>query len=217
MSKRIEKRRNELLGKEFTNKPGHRCFIIDYKDAHSVMVMYYDTMSVSTMEYSNLQKGSFVDRFKPSLYGVGYIGKTGRTVCNKQAYAACNHILRRCYSKEFQEVQPYYKGCSVDPRWHSFAVFEEWFMQQEQRLFREGYDVGRRWSIDKDILVRGNKVYSPETCCFVPNEINSAVTKPKRRETHKHLPEGVGLIKARTLGSKVGYTARAHTGKSGGR
>lgn len=79
MSKRVEKRRNELLGKEFTNKLGHRCFVIDYKDAHNVMVMFYDTMSISTMEYNNLKKGSFLDKFKPSLYGVGYIGKVGYT------------------------------------------------------------------------------------------------------------------------------------------
>lgn len=212
MSTCIEKRRNELLGKDFTNKLGHRCFVIDYLGANNVVVMFYDTSSVSTVAYSNLKIGSFLDRFKPSLYGVGYIGKVGRTVCNKQAYAAWNHILCRCYSEQFQERQPYYKGCSVDSRWHSFAVFEEWFMEQEQRLFKEGYDVGRRWSIDKDILVRGNKIYSPETCCFVPNEINAVVTKPKARRNHKHLPEGVGFIKPRTLGSKVGYTARAHIG-----
>lgn len=212
MSNRIEKRRNELLGLEFTNKLGHRCFIIDYKDAHNVVVMFYETMSISTVEYSNLKKGSFIDRFKPSLYGVGYIGKTGRTVNNAKAYAAWNHILSRCYNPEVQKKQPYYYDCSVDERWHCFAVFEEWFMQQEQRHFKEDYHVGRRWSIDKDILVRGNKVYSPETCCFVPNEINSAVTKAKSKSVHKGLPEGVGVIKPKTKGSKVGYTARAHSG-----
>ena len=212
MSNRVEKRRNELLGLEFTNKHGHRCFIIDYKDAHNVMVMFYDTMSISTMEYGNLKKGSFLDRYKPSLYGVGYLGKSSRTEQNKMAYRAWNHILSRCYNPEVQKKQPYYYDCSVDPRWHCFAVFEEWFIQQEQRHFKEDYGVGRRWSIDKDILVRGNKIYSPETCCFVPNEVNAAVTKPKRRTTHIDLPEGVGIIKPKTTGSKIGYTARAHSG-----
>lgn len=214
MSHCIEKRRNELLGLEFTNKHGHRCFIIDYKDAHNVMVMFYDTMSISTMEYGNLKKGSFLDRYKPSLYGVGYLGKSGRNEQNKMAYRAWSHILARCYDPEVQKKQPYYYDCSVDPRWHCFAVFEEWFIQQEQRHFKEDYGVGRRWSIDKDILVRGNKVYSPETCCFVPNEVNAAVTKPKRRIAHVDLPEGVGLIKPKTINSKIGYTARAHTGRT---
>ena len=175
MSHCIEKRRNELLGLEFTNKHGHRCFIIDYKDAHNVTVMFYDTMSISTMEYGNLKKGSFLDRYKPSLYGVGYLGKSGRTEQNKMAYRAWNHILSRCYNPEVQKKQPYYYDCSVDPRWHCFAVFEEWFIQQEQRHFKEDYGVGRRWSIDKDILVRGNKIYSPETCCLLPAEINKTL------------------------------------------
>ena len=212
MSKRIEKRRDELLGVEFNNKHGHRCFVIDYKDAHNVVVMFYDTMSIATFNYSNLQRGSFLDRYKPSLYGVGYLGGFGNTSKNEMAYRAWSHILCRCYSEEFQERQPYYKGCSVDERWHCFEVFEKWYNEQEQRNFKEDYHVGRRWSIDKDILVRGNKVYSHETCCFVPNEINSAVTKAKSRGVHKGLPEGVGVIKPKTKGSKVGYTARAHTG-----
>ena len=212
MSKRIDKRRDELLGLEFTNKHGHRCFVIDYKDAHNVVVMFYDTMSIATFNYSNLQRGSFLDRYKPSLYGVGYLGGFGNTSKNEMAYRAWSHILCRCYSEEFQERQPYYKGCSVDERWHCFEVFEKWYNEQEQRNFKEDYHVGRRWSIDKDILVRGNKVYSHETCCFVPNEVNSAVTKAKSRGVHKGLPEGVGVIKPKTKGSKVGYTARAHTG-----
>lgn len=62
--------------------------------------------------------------------------------------------------QRFQERQPYYKGCSVDESWHCFEVFEKWYNEQEQRNFKEDYHVGRRWSIDKDILVRGNKVYS---------------------------------------------------------
>ena len=143
MSKRIEKRRDELLGVEFNNKHGHRCFVIDYKDAHNVVVMFYDTMSIATFNYSNLQRGSFLDRYKPSLYGVGYLGGFGNTSKNEMAYRAWSHILCRCYSEEFQERQPYYKGCSVDERWHCFEVFEKWYNEQEQRNFKEDYHVGR--------------------------------------------------------------------------
>ena len=34
--------------------------------------------------------------------------------------------------------------------------------------------------LDKDILVKGNKVYSEATCCFVPKEINSFYTKANK-------------------------------------
>ena len=41
-------------------------------------------------------------------------------------------------------------------------------------------DNGRLYHLDKDILVKGNKVYSPETCCFVPQEINSLLVTSVR-------------------------------------
>ena len=45
------------------------------------------------------------------------------------------------------------------------------------------------WHLDKDILIKGNKIYSPETCCFVPQEVNILFIKnSKRREG---LPIGV--------------------------
>lgn len=49
------------------------------------------------------------------------------------------------------------------------------------------------WALDKDILVKGNKIYSPETCCFVPQEINNLFTK--RKSCRGTLPIGVKYIK----------------------
>lgn len=51
--------------------------------------------------------------------------------------------------------------------WKLFSEFRKWF----DNHYIEG------WSLDKDILVKGNKVYGPKTCCFVPNEINTFFTK----------------------------------------
>ena len=43
----------------------------------------------------------------------------------------------------------------------------------------KGYDL-EGWELDKDILQKGNKLYSKETCCFVPHEINLLLTKSNR-------------------------------------
>lgn len=76
-------------------------------------------------------------------------------------------MLCRCYSHKYQEKKPTYIGCYVCEEWLSFSNFKEWF----DNNYREGYQ------LDKDILVKGNKIYSPETCCFVPQEINQLLIK----------------------------------------
>lgn len=83
-------------------------------------------------------------------------------------------ILRRCYSD--CEIHKSYKECSVCEEWLTFSNFKEWF---DENYIED-------WEIDKDILIKGNKVYSPQTCCFVPREINIFFTSERKRKSDKH-------------------------------
>lgn len=92
------------------------------------------------------------------------------------------HMMERCYNPKILDKFPTYKGCTVCPEWHYLSNFKRWF-EDPANGYREGYH------LDKDILVKGNKVYSPDTCCFVPKEINILIkTMPKGK---KGLPKGV--------------------------
>lgn len=71
-------------------------------------------------------------------------------------------MLKRCYCKPRLKKFPTYNGCSVCDEWKTFSSFKAWF----DKNHIDGYD------IDKDILVKGNKIYGPDTCCFVPKRIN---------------------------------------------
>lgn len=82
-------------------------------------------------------------------------------------YTCWHGMVARCYSSKNQKKCPTYIGVSVCEDWHCFSKFKEWY----DKHYVEG------WALDKDILVKGNKVYSPETCCFVPREINNLFTK----------------------------------------
>lgn len=78
-------------------------------------------------------------------------------------YRTWNSMLRRCYSKKYQDNRPTYIGCTVTPEWHSFSVFRAWMLERDWA----GKD------LDKDILFPGNKEYSPATCVFISRQLNS--------------------------------------------
>ena len=76
---------------------------------------------------------------------------------------------------------PTYKDVTVCEEWHNFQNFAKWFEDN----YVEGFE------LDKDILVKGNKIYSPETCCFVPKEINSLF----KNYNNNLLPTGISYDK----------------------
>ena len=116
------------------------------------------------------------------VYGVGvndYKGNTKNNHVHIPSYHTWVQMLKRCYSKDFLDRQPTYRGCSVCEEWLSFSNFKKWFDDN----YIEGY------SLDKDILFKHNKLYSPKTCCFVPNEINVLLCKSDSQRVE--MPIGV--------------------------
>lgn len=103
--------------------------------------------------------------------------KDGRSTC--PYYAVWSGMLKRCYSEKYKLKRPTYSGCYVYEKWLTFSNFKAWMELQDWR--------GKE--LDKDILVKGNKVYSPETCCFVTKTVNSFVTDSAARRGD--LPIGV--------------------------
>lgn len=117
--------------------------------------------------------------------GVGYCDIKGYVAgLLATRYKTWASMLSRCYSEREQARFPTYIGCSVDPRWHIASVFKKWF----DRHYVEGYH------LDKDILVPGNKVYGPDTCCFVPGEINLLILK-KKKTSGSPYPAGINWCK----------------------
>lgn len=72
-------------------------------------------------------------------------------------------MLRRCYSAKFQERNPTYKGCTVSDNWLTFTNFKNWMEKQDFE--------GKQ--LDKDLIIKGNKLYNPDTCVFVSPLVNS--------------------------------------------
>lgn len=127
------------------------------------------------------------DLTKPSIYNIGYIGigeyKTSIDKKYTKAYLKWVGMLARCYNTIYHKTHPTYKDCSVCDEWLNFQNFAKWFNENYNSETMDGFQ------LDKDVMISNNKIYSPETCCFIPNEINILFIKPK---TNKYnLPTGV--------------------------
>lgn len=113
--------------------------------------------------------------YERNLFGVGYIGEGEFKVSLKRVYSPhyiyWMTMLKRCYSEKFQETSKTYMGCSVADEWHNFQNFAKWWEENFYEIDNE------TMHLDKDILVKGNKIYSPETCVFVPHTINTLFVK----------------------------------------
>lgn len=116
---------------------------------------------------------------KRLVYGVGvndadYVVKptvNGVRGAQCKIHVVWTAMLERCYSERLQYMYPTYIGCLVCDDWLIFSNFKAWMIQQDYK--------GNH--LDKDILIAGNKVYSPETCVFVSGSINSLLTSRESR------------------------------------
>lgn len=78
-------------------------------------------------------------------------------------------MLRRCYSAKYQATRPTYIGCSVCEEWLNFQNFAKWY---DDNYYEVESNSKRGMNLDKDILNKGNKIYCPEFCVFVPDRVN---------------------------------------------
>jgi len=160
------------VGEKFTTNEGYLVEVVTYTAYLDIDIKFEDGHVVK-VAYDSLKKGTIKNYNHPSVYNIGFIGigKHKAKINGKlsKSYMTWSHMLQRCYSKKYQEKQPTYKGCTVDKRWYNFQVFAEWYENNYIEDFH----------LDKDILFKENKIYSPENCCFVSQEVNNLFTKRK--------------------------------------
>ena len=149
--------------------------ILEYKNNKQVVIMFLNTGFITEESMGVIRSGHIRDSSLPTTCGFGYIdiegASTGRNMTKE--YRLWNNMVNRCYNEKELSRNPTYKDCHVSEDWRYLSNFKEWCNNQI------GFG-NQGWHLDKDILVKGNKVYSEDTCCFVPHEINNLFTKADR-------------------------------------
>ena len=121
-------------------------------------------------------------------YGVGFNDRKYKTTIDgrpTREYSLWMSMLYRCYNEESHKLFPTYTGCTVHEFFHSYSNFYEWCQDQI------GFDCG--FELDKDLLVKGNKIYSKDLCLFLPRKLNGVLTKSNA--ARGDLPIGVSFNK----------------------
>lgn len=179
------------IGEENINNYCNKMKVIDIVDSKNVIVEFVDFNYTKKVTYYNFKKGLVGSPFDRTICGIGYIGvgkyKPYENGKQPLAYRRWVSMLRRCYDPKTQKKRPRYEGCKVCKKWHCYQNFAEWFYKHYYTLD------GQNICLDKDILIKNNKIYSPETCAFVPNDIN--VLFEKSNKIRGEYPIGVSYNK----------------------
>ena len=164
---------NDCVGKVCKSKSSGDFKILKYNDKTNVEMQFLKTGYKTTVPLGSIRNGYVKDPYLPSVYGVGILGTKYPSKINgikTKEYSLWMNMLRRCYSDKYQKKYPTYEGCEVSDKLKSYEYFYEWCHKQV------GFN-NQGWHLDKDLLIKGNKVYSENTCVFIPREINLLLVK----------------------------------------
>jgi hypothetical protein len=152
---------NKWIGKRFKTKYNEEFVIIKYISAVDVTISFDEKFGSAEVKtyMKQIKSGVVRNPNRATVFDRGFQGQ-GKYRSDSQARSIWNHIFYRCYNTEACKT---YNECFVDEKWYNFQTFAKWYEENYIEDFH----------IDKDILVKGNKCYGPDTCCFVPQEINN--------------------------------------------
>lgn len=201
---------NNRVGEIFTSSQGDVIRIIECFNSKDCTIIFNEKHIVYNKTYGNIKIGKVNNPYSKNVNNIGFLGEGVYKSAKRDGkitniYRKWVSMIKRCYDDKFQDHYPTYIGCSVIESWHNFQNFAKWMENNYNP------ETMQNWHLDKDILVKSNKTYSPETCCFVPEEINNLFTI--RQNNRGNYPIGVRCIKDR-ISSRIclGEKGQKHLG-----
>ena len=183
--------KSDKIGELNYNNFGSKMTIIEYRRWDDVDVYFPQyNWTAKNVRYNHFKNGNIKSPYEPRTFGVGYLGegryKAWQNGKKTKCYQTWAHMLERCYSNKYHEKYPTYKNCKVYKEWLNYQDFAKWYYENFYEIY------GEKMCLDKDILIKHNKLYSPERCVFVPETINNLFTKSDKNRGGS--PIGTSLV-----------------------
>lgn len=176
----------DRTGEENINNQGLKMKIIEYYNSGNITIEFEDGSVRKNIDYGNFKKGQVKSLYYPTVCNIGYLGEIEKITKKERSYRIWEHMLERCYDKKSKSYPSYgAKGVTVCEEWHCYKNFKDWYDMNVYTVEDE------RMEIDKDILNKDNKIYSPDNCILVPQRINGLFIRNYNDD--KSLPIGIRL------------------------
>jgi hypothetical protein len=184
-----------------TIRKGAEFIITKYVNNTHVEVRFTKSGYTTVTTSADVRSGSIKDPWFPVVFNRGYFGKGEYDRSNsKEAYDRWYNMMLRCYSDKPRHNSLAYEKAEVCEEWYNFQNFAEWFYSQPNH---DKPDYG----LDKDLLIRDNKTYCPDACCFLPTRLNSLLIKNKTKRNA--YPIGVRWDRTkRKFSTEVSYNGK---------
>ncbi|MEG2230349.1 MAG: AP2 domain-containing protein [Bacilli bacterium] len=169
---RLINKKNKI-GEVVYNKFGSKVRILDYIDKNNIAIIFDEYNDIyENVKYINFKNGSVKSSFEPRVFDIGFLGDKNIDLKKyKKQYSVWRCMLNRCYNEKDRVKYSTYKDVTVCDEWLNFQNFAKWYEENYYEVNDE------KMCLDKDILIKGNKIYSPQTCIFAPQRINKLFIK----------------------------------------
>lgn len=184
---------NKNVGKVNYNKLDNEMILVEWVSGTKVKVYFPKYNSYTWTNHRAFKDGQVKCKFEPRLYKVGYEGE-GKYLMYEHGKRTFNynkwcHILDRTHGGKHNK--PCYKDVLLDEEWFNFQNFAEW---NEANY----YEIeGEEMHLDKDLLSEGVKIYSPNTCVYLPKRLNEVLATEDKEKiaevlyNYKDLPKWI--------------------------
>lgn len=157
----------------------------------------FDDGNELVFQRGNVRINNVWNPYYPFIYGKGYTG-VGAYGAKDKAHDYWAKMMQRAYCEKYKTEHPTYENVTVCDEWLNYQNFADWCVNRKQ--------YGKlKFNLDKDIILRGNKIYAPERCSLVPQRINKLLVTKNLVEPV--VPLGVKIIRDKISKEITGYTA----------